>query len=75
MAAANGHLDIVRLLLSAGASTDVRNTDGSTPLHWAALNGQLAVVRALLDAGASAAALNDAGRTPVDEALSRDHTV
>ena len=48
MAAANGHVDIVTLLLRCGADPSMRNEKGNTPLHWAATNGQQAVVEILL---------------------------
>lgn len=48
MAAANGHTDLVQLLLHAGADASVVNEAGNTPLHWAATNGQNEVVEILL---------------------------
>jgi hypothetical protein len=51
MAAWSGHIDVVRILLDAGANT---NLDvGRTALNRAAESGHIDVVRALLDAGAS----------------------
>merc|ERR1719491_2604164 len=52
MGSANGHLEVVRALLEAKASTEVPNEAGNTPLHWAALNGHLEVCRALVEAHA-----------------------
>eukprot|EP00850_Spirogloea_muscicola_P021170 SM000239S08075 [mRNA] locus=s239:156234:157690:+ [translate_table: standard] len=74
MAAANGNITIVRLLLGSGQA-DVRacNLEGSTALHWAALNGHQQVVELLIEQGADPAALNRHERTPVDEALSQGH--
>ena len=51
-AAMNGHWDVVRLLLEAGAEPDKANRNGATPLYWAARNFHMSVVRLLLDAGA-----------------------
>jgi predicted nicotinamide N-methyase len=48
MAAANGHVEIVKLLLQLGSDPSRRNDKGNTPLHWAASNGQQAAVEALL---------------------------
>ncbi|CAN6624508.1 ankyrin repeat-containing protein Yar1p [Trichomonascus vanleenenianus] len=57
MAAANGHLEVVKYILelvgdSASKLVDIQNDSGNTALHWAALNGHLDVVKALCDAGA-----------------------
>ena len=74
MAAANGHADAIRLLLSKAADPSPKTKDGgNTPLHWACLNGHAAATAALLEGGASPAALNSAERTPVDEALGGAH--
>lgn len=58
--------EVVRVLLEAGASPDVRQSGGWTPLHAAAMNGDLVSVELLLAAGADAAATNDEGRTVAD---------
>ena len=42
LASGNGHLDVVRLLLEAGAQKDALAIDGSTALMWAALEGLVA---------------------------------
>src|SRR5437867_1580760 len=47
-AAARGHLELVQVLLAAGADASVRDDDGETALLKAALNGQSAVVGILL---------------------------
>ena len=53
VAAREGHLEIVRLLLEAGADKDAATTtDGATALLLAAFQGHLEVVRLLLEAGA-----------------------
>lgn len=56
LAAINGHVDIVELLLSAGESPDRRNPEGmhahQTPLHSAALSGNLALAQLLVSRGA-----------------------
>ena len=72
MAAGNGHAQIVKLLVDAGADAAAENAEGSTPLHWACLNGHVDIVEFLLDKGAKLSACNKAGRTPFDEAISRD---
>ena len=54
VAASNGHVKTVKLLIKSGASFDKPNRDGLTPLHLAALNGHLAVVKLLYLFGAKA---------------------
>jgi ankyrin repeat protein len=46
------HIDIVRYLLSKGASTKIAAKDGRDPLNSAVEKRNLEVVRALLEAGA-----------------------
>ncbi|KAI9777270.1 MAG: hypothetical protein M1839_009000 [Geoglossum umbratile] len=80
MAAANGHTETVKYLLSLLPSprpptsdqsdqvVSSRNSSGNTPLHWASLNGHLPVVKLLFEAGADPTILNDAGHDAVYEA-------
>ena len=70
---ANGHIELVRLLLQHGAPLDTKNLSGSTPLHYASLTGHVSVVRELLDYGALAVVENTYGRTALDEAQSGGH--
>ena len=51
-AAADGHDEVVRLLLGAGADVDGQSENGLTALILAAVNGHAATVRVLLDVGA-----------------------
>ena len=71
MAAANDHALAVAALLSAGASTTVRNAAGNTPLLWAAHTGALQALRALVAAKSDVNVVNSAGRSAFDEALAR----
>lgn len=52
LAAYHGHEDVVRLLLEAGADTEVANDRGQTALCAAAFRGDAGIVRALLGHGA-----------------------
>ncbi|CAK8994200.1 unnamed protein product [Durusdinium trenchii] len=65
LAASCGHLEVVRLLLEAGADKDAADTDGSTALQFAAGKGHchLKVVRLLLEAGADKDAADTDGCT------------
>ena len=66
-AAGLGHLEVVRILITAGANVDaVRRDDGFTPLHGASWNGHAEVVRSLVRAGANTRTRNADGRTPFD---------
>jgi ankyrin repeat protein len=52
IAAHEGHVNIVQLLLNAGAKPDTANKDKDTPLHVATLHGHTNVVESLLHANA-----------------------
>ena len=52
-ASAEGHSDVVELLLSRGADSGVRSNAGFTALLFAAREGHIGAVRTLLDRGAS----------------------
>jgi ankyrin repeat protein len=68
LAAANGHDDVCKLLLAHGANLRaVTNTDGGSPLHWAA--GRVDCAKVLIEAGASVHALTKWGNTPLHEAV------
>jgi ankyrin repeat protein len=48
LAARAGNLEIVRMLVDAGADTGVRTVDGETVLHFATVSGNVDVVRFVL---------------------------
>ena len=66
-AAAQGQLEIVRLLLDAGATPDkARTNNGSTPLYTSAAGGHLAAARLLISRGAALdLATSDTGTSPL----------
>ena len=61
IAAQNGHLELVRFLLGAGADANARNASGQTALHMATTYDLDDVVKALTDAGADGSITNDDG--------------
>jgi ankyrin repeat protein len=70
-----GHVEVVTLLLGAGADVNARNQNdhwGDTALHAAAHGNQRAVAVALLAGGADSSALNSRGLTPLAETRIHD---
>jgi ankyrin repeat protein len=53
LSCAQGHADVVKGLLKAGANVDVQDSRLSTPIHVAVRHGHADVVKALLLAGVS----------------------
>ena len=72
-AVAADRADVVRTLLAAGATANVRDASGYTPLHKAAANGNVGIVRMLLEHGADVAAVRDGGGTPLADAAAQGH--
>ena len=73
VAAKNGHLEVVRLLLEAGANKERKGKTGATALILAAETGRLEVVRLLLQAGADKDAANENGKTALILAAEKGH--
>ncbi|KAI5438259.1 hypothetical protein KIW84_024127 [Lathyrus oleraceus] len=65
-AAQKGHLEVVRALVSAGASFKAATRKGMTPLHFAAQGSHLELVKYLAKKGASLSVKTKAGKTPLD---------
>ena len=68
-----GHLEVVELLLAAGADPEVRQAGGFTPLMGAASGGHGEILDRLLAAGADPAPISDGGKTAADLARERGH--
>ncbi len=64
-----GSIDILQVLLDAGASADAVDDDGATPLHVAAAGDCRLKLDLLLGARAPIDAQDDDGRTPLHEAI------
>ena len=73
-AAEGGHEAVVRLLLAEKVDTDSKDSDGRTPLSWAALKGQASIIQQLLETGIVETDSKDSnGRTPLLFAAKRGH--
>ena len=65
------HPAIIRLLVAQGATIDLANLTGFTPLHHAAENGSVEAARVLLELGADWTLANNDGLRPIDVARER----
>ena len=84
MASANGHTDIVKLLLTHGANPNALNKSKNTPLRisiftiflldWAALNGRCDLLELLIENKADANLKNEFDHIPFEEALQNGFT-
>jgi len=72
-AATFGHPNCVRLLLTNGASIDVKDNDNWTPLHGAVIMGHSDCARVLLAGGASVDTKDNDNRTPLHIAAKYGH--
>ena len=74
-AAHDGYVDIVKVLLDAGAEPDSCGDHGVTPLHTAAMQRHIEVVQLLLNRGADVnlASTNPGGFTPLHGAAIGGH--
>lgn len=66
VAAVNGHVDILNMLITKKANANLSNSDGTTALMLAAETGTTEAVRILLNAGAYAHAQNNKRQTALD---------
>jgi len=73
-AAADGKLERVKSLVSAGADVNVRHIDRETPLHYAVRRGHKEIAEVLLDHGADVNIGAENNITAAEYAMDNDHT-
>ena len=61
----NGHTDIVKLLLDAGADKDIKNSCHRTPLHLATMKNHTDIVKLLIERGADMEVRDKYGWNPL----------
>lgn len=69
----SGSMDIVKLLINAGANVNQHDLGQCTPLHWACVKGDLKMAELLLQSGANPNAQDLAYSTPLHEAVRKNH--
>ena len=69
-----GHVDVVQVLIDAGAEVDAKNKWRDSPLHLASKRGNMAIVKMLVEAGAEVSATDNKGATCLTMAVQHWHT-
>lgn len=64
LAAGNGHVETLKLLMNAGADLNSCDANGNTALHWAVKNMRVEVVEFLIKKGINVDVANNDGLTP-----------
>jgi len=75
LAARNGHCEVIRKLIAAGADPNLPNSLGGYPIHAAATKGHAEAVLCLIEGGARVNVKNGAGYTPLDLAAQMGHSL
>jgi E3 ubiquitin-protein ligase mind-bomb len=71
LAAHQGHIDIVRILLVHGANLEQRDADGDTALHYACFGNQPDCILLLLSKGADINSINSTGCSSLHIAINK----
>jgi hypothetical protein len=73
MAAQNGHVGVIKVLIARGADKEAQRPNGGRPLHAAAQNGREDAVRALIELGVEKEAQCAGGMRPLHMAAQNGH--
>ncbi|XP_076323123.1 uncharacterized protein LOC143232022 isoform X2 [Tachypleus tridentatus] len=73
LAAANGHVDIIKFLAQEGAHLAALDPSGYTAIHLAAMNGHASCIEILLNQGCEIENVTSEGFTPLHLTVINDH--
>lgn len=68
------YLNIIKLLLSKEADTNIADQNGSTALHYATIFNQVETVKLLVNAGAKTTLKDKSGQSALDYAMIKNNT-